>query len=480
MPFASAIPGQSVPDKVLSLFGALVVLCCAVSVLLLHPAPLILPAAILFVLFAFAAPRKIYYLFFFLLPFSIEIQLPGGLGTDLPSEPMMVFLMGLCLLLFIIKPRANVVGYSVHPLSIILITHVFWILFTTLFSSNFLISFKYLLAKTWYIVPFYVMPFYLFRNEQDFRRIFKWLFVGLFVAITFVMFQHSQKGFSFASINKAVRPIFRNHVNYAIMLVAVLPYLWYLIKVSSGKWRWPLIALGIYLLLAIYLTYTRAAQVTALATIGIYLTIQWKMVRTALIVSLVALIGLATLLSYNNKYLDFAPDYEKTITHYKFDDILAATYKMQDISTVERFYRWIAGFYMVKEKPLTGYGPSTFYSQYQAHTVKSYKTYVSDNPEKSGIHNNYLMVAVEQGVPGLIIMLLIAFLPLIFAERLYHKLTNPNEKTLVMAAAISFAVIDIVILINDLIEADKVGPFYFLAMSIIVFFSVRNRSDLTS
>jgi hypothetical protein len=470
------MPGQTthlrIPsdDVLLRIFAGVLIACCGISVLLESPIPVLLPLGAVFILYALNAPKQLYFLFFFLLPFSVEIQLPGGFATDLPSEPIMIVLMGLSFLYVIRHVRQADFSFLRHPVSLLLIVHVFWILFTALLSTSPLISFKYLLAKSWYLIPFYVFPFLFFNNEKDFRRLFQFLFVGLFLAITFVMIQHSQKAFSFASINDAVKPIFRNHVNYAIMLVALLPYFWYLIKSSSAKWKWPMVFLMCYLLLSIYLTYTRAAQITALATIAIYFTVKWRLIKHALVAGVIFMTFMVTFLSYNNKYLDFAPDYEKAIAHYSFDDIVSATYKMQDISTVERFYRWIAGFYMVKEKPLIGYGPSTFYSQYHAHTVNSYRTYVSDNPEKSGIHNNYLMVAVEQGIPGLLIMIGIAFLPLIFAEKAYHLLKDPSEKTLVMAAAISYAVIDIVILINDLLEADKVGPFYFLSAAIIVYY----------
>ena len=46
-----------------------------------------------------------------------------------------------------------------------------------------------------------------------------------------------------------------------------------------------------------------------------------------------------------------------------------------------------------------------------------------------------------------------------------------------MAAIICFTLIDIVILINDLLEADKVGPFYFLSLSIIVYFYCKAQKD---
>lgn len=115
-----------------------------------------------------------------------------------------------------------------------------------------------------------------------------------------------------------------------------------------------------------------------------------------------------------------------------------------------------------------GFGPSTFYNSYDGYTVTSYQTYVSDNPEKSGIHNNYLMIAVEQGIPGLIIMLLVAFLPLLYAERVYHRLSNVSIRALLLAAATCYFLIDVTILINDLLEADKIGPFYFLSAAIIL------------
>jgi O-antigen ligase len=160
------------------------------------------------------------------------------------------------------------------------------------------------------------------------------------------------------------------------------------------------------------------------------------------------------------------------VAHYKFDNLVAATYKMEDISTMERLYRWVAGFQMFQERPITGFGPSNFYSNYKDYSVSSFQTYVSDNPEKSGIHNNYLMVLVEQGIPGLLIMLLLAFVPLLIGEKTYHLLKNTGAKHLLMAAILSFLAIDIFIIINDLLEADKIGPFFFLNAAIITYFGI--------
>ena len=70
-----------------------------------------------------------------------------------------------------------------------------------------------------------------------------------------------------------------------------------------------------------------------------------------LLASLTLMMGIAYLM-YNNNYLRFNPQYEKTISHQRFDKLLTATYKMEDISTMERLYRWVAGVQMIQDKPL--------------------------------------------------------------------------------------------------------------------------------
>ncbi len=102
---------------------------------------------------------------------------------------------------------------------------------------------------------------------------------------------------------------------------------------------------------------------------------------------------------------------------------------------------------------------------------------VSDNPEKSGIYNYYLMTAVEQGIPGLFIFLGLCFLVIIYGERAYHLTEVKQEKALLMAAVTSFILILAVLLINDLLEADKVGPIFFISAAIIAFFSEKTRKN---
>ena len=174
--------------------------------------------------------------------------------------------------------------------------------------------------------------------------------------------------------------------------------------------------------------------------------------------------------------MDFAPT-ERTIAHEALEDIVAATYKLEDVSTMERYYRWVAGVRMSQEDLLTGYGPGNFHNFYKAYTLNKFTTYVSDNPEKSGIHNYYLMLLVEQGLPGMLIFILLSFWVLIKGEQIYHESPNQLRKDIVAGVLLSTVVIDAFLLMNDLIETDKVGSFFFFNMAVLVNMDLLNRRE---
>lgn len=425
-------------------------------------------------------PRLLYLALFSLLPFSVEVNLPGGFGTDLPTEPIMILCSGLFLLLLCNKEHKLDWRQYISPISFILFASLIWMLFTSLFSSEFLISLKYSLAKVWYVIPFFLLTIGFYWNKLlAVKTLLRLFFGSLFLALLYVNAKHATLGFSFDTINKACQPIFRNHVNYGAMLVLSLPYLGYLLFTSTSRLHKLIYsALGLFILVSIYFTYTRAAYVCVPCIVGAYVIFRWKLVKPTLIaVLVVASIGVGYLIQ-KNTYLDYAPNYERTIAHYNFDNLMEATYKFEDVSTMERVYRWVAGFRMIGEKPILGFGPGAFYESYRPYTLTSFQTYVSDNPEHSGIHNYYLMLAVEQGIPGLVLLLLITILPLTLTQQLYFSDLPKDYKYLGLAAALSLIVIALLQLMNDLVESDKIGSFYFFSLAIIsILWSKSNLSN---
>ena len=440
---------------------------CLLAAFFSEPFFALIPFAFLFAYLAVVNYKLIFFGFFALLPFSIEVILPGGLGTDLPSEPIMWFLTGLFFLLVLWNGKVIEKKIFTNPVALVLLLHLLWIFITTIMSSFPIISAKFLLAKIWYVVPFFFLPLVIIKDEADFQKLFRYFIYTSIVSVSYVMINHATSNFSFAAINFAVRPIFRNHVNYAALLVLLVPFIWAMGMTTKEKKFW---AILLFFLIAVYFTYTRAAYGVIVLSVIMYFIIKFKMMKWVTPLAFVIVgFGLNSVIQ-SNEYLRMAPQYEKTVTHTKFNNLIEATYKMEDISTMERLYRWVAGFHMVKQEPFFGFGPSTFYSNYDRFTVSSFRTYVSDNPEKSGIHNYYLMTLVEQGVFGLIILMFIIFLPLFMAQKAFFQQKGQNGRYWVMAAALSFFSTSVMILINDLLEADKVGPIFFLSASIIVYY----------
>jgi O-antigen ligase len=347
-------------------------------------------------------------------------------------------------------------------------------------SVDKVVSTKFFLAKIWYIVTFYFLAGHLLKKHPDFKRFFWHLFIPLALAVAVITVRHAAFGFSFADIYRVLSPFYRNHVAYAAILVVFLPFVWFFRQwypLRSRQWWW--LAGGLLLvLLGINLSYTRAAYLSVGIAIGAYYIIRLRLTKVVLIAALIGAVSVVLFMSNDNQYLEYAPNYERTVTHDKFNSLIEATYQLEDISTMERFYRWIAGFYMSKERPVFGFGPGNFYFFYRPYTITSFQTYVSHNPEQSGIHSYYLMTLTEQGYPGLFLFSLLIFWVLLRGERTYHLLKDPRDRQIVMMFLLAFIIILALLIINDLIETDKIGPFFFIAMAVLVNMDLKVKAQL--
>jgi O-antigen ligase len=148
------------------------------------------------------------------------------------------------------------------------------------------------------------------------------------------------------------------------------------------------------------------------------------------------------------------------------------------LSSAERVYRWLAGLQMWQARPFTGFGPATFYSFYKSYTVSSFETYVSDNLEQSTVHNYFLLVLDEQGVPGLLIFLVLSFVLFKYGQRIYHETKDKNEKTWIMAVLLCLVAIYINTFLNDLIETIKAGVLFFMSIAFLVNQDIQNKKQL--
>lgn len=464
----------------LHLYLGIVALAILLSILTSTWYFLLVPITALLIGVSITRPKWIFYLLLLSLPLSTEIYFPNGLGTDLPSEPLMIGLCILAIPLFITHPKLLNKTFWTHPITLVLGAHLGWTLMATLNSANPLVSFKFLLAKTWYIVVFYFLTPVFLKSRKDFLKAIHWVIWPLALTVVITLIRHYQFNFSFSEVHKVFHPYQRNHVNYGAMLALCIPFvllMWQQLKGTSKKVS---LILGILFLVGIYFSYTRAAYIAVMLIPLLYLVLIKNTLKPLMLIASLSLVVAFSFLASENKYLDFAPNYETTISHYNFENLLEATYKGQDISTMERFYRWIAGIKMGWEKFITGFGPGNFVNFYKSYTVSSFSTYVSENKEGSGIHSYFIMLLAEQGIPGLLIFLALIIVALSYGQSLVTQLKGEPERNLILALVSSLLIIIAFLTINDLVETDKVGPFFFISLSLIASFSARKTSKTKS
>ena len=469
-------------DKTSQLFFAIyavIVLMSLFSALLLDELLWVgLPAFLLLIFQALANYKTIYFFLWACVPLSTEFYFSSSLATDLPTEPLIVGLMLVYLLQVLLNPK-RIDGYFwKHPISLLVLFHLVWILFTTVVSYNVEVSIKFTLAKFWYMVTFFFLTGHVIRSEKQIRKVL-WLVAIPLVLVTLkVLAHHYTLNFAFQEVNATVVPFFRNHVNYAAMLTLFIPLVWFMRKgyPTFSKAHLGMGGILLLLLIGVALAYTRAAYVALIVSVVAYWVIRFRLIRWVLLGTSISLIGVFAYMVKDNKFVSYAPS-DRTIAHEELGAIVSATSKLEDVSIMERYYRWIAGLRMSRREITTGYGPGNFYNYYKGYTLYKFETYVSDNPERSGIHNYYLMTLVEQGIIGLLLFVSLSFFALIKGEQIYHQCANSFRKDIVMAMLLSLVIINAFLLINDMIETDKVGSFFFFYLAMFVTFDLWNKQN---
>jgi O-antigen ligase len=469
-------------NKPNTLFGLLAAVFIAVSGLAVFTEQYFLiaiPFAILLFYAGWQNRNNVFLLLLFTLPLSFEYNFSTGIGTDIPDELLMLVVSGLFFAYWLYSPKAISKNILQHPLMLLLLVVLCWTVVTVLFSTHQQISLKYLLAKSWYIGAFVVAPVIVFRTKRDITIAAITLVSSMLLIAIMALIRHYNTEFSFGTINNAVSPFFRNHVNYSAMLVCILPVLVSFFQLSKRKnLRLLIIATIAITLTALFFSYARGAWLALLAGVAAYWLIKKRLLLYSYIAAIIITISLLFWIKSNDRYLQYAHDYKTTIFHKNFGEHLIATYKLKDVSTEERFYRWIAGVRMIKDNWLTGFGPNTFYDNYKGYAVPAYKTWVSNNPEHSTVHNYFLLTAIEQGVPGLLFLLFLFGAMLYYAQKLYHRIEDIFYRTVAVTAGVMLTMIVVVNFLSDLIETDKIGSLFFLCLSMLIVADVNSRKEL--
>jgi O-antigen ligase len=441
---------------------------------------LVVPSLILLAFFIVRDIRFGFYALLLSLPISLNISEWTGVSMDFPDEPLMI-LLTLIFVFFSLLNSKQIDYKSVlrNPLVVLIMISFIWTFVTIFHSEQPILSLKYGLKKIWFLIPFLFLPIILFRDEKIIKQSFQFLFSILFIVVLIVTIRHANVGFSFEEVHDPLQPFFQNHVMYGSMLSCMIPLTVGAISLSR-KWsiQWMFALLGLALLLfAVYVSYSRAAWMGVVFAGFAYILIRLRVMHYAFLVFYALVFSAVLWLSMHNKFLDFKPKFEKTIMHESLEDHIMATIQGTDISSAERYYRWIAAVRMSAERPITGVGPNNFYDYYKAYTVTSFKTWVSRNNERSTTHNYFLFMLVEQGYPAMILYGILIFTIFWYGQKVHKRCTTRFEKTIVLSALCLVAALFVNNFFSELLETDKIGSLFYLALAAIIAIDYKNASN---
>src|SRR5688572_23062633 len=120
--------------KMFSVLLILFTLCGLAFLLIKEWVFLALPFIVLIILWGIQDFRRLYLLMWATIPFSIELDLPGGLSTDFPAEPLMWMSCLLLIGYLFLYQKTIDFRFIFHPLFVILLGHFSWIIITSILS----------------------------------------------------------------------------------------------------------------------------------------------------------------------------------------------------------------------------------------------------------------------------------------------------------------------------------------------------------
>lgn len=126
----------------------------------------LLPVVLVTLVYYLVSLDKIILFITFLTPIAIELRdIEGGIGLSLPTEPLMFGVLLLFIANLIFEQRYDK-RVSNHPVSYIIYASLLWMLITAAASELPVVSFKYLLSRLWFVIPFYFVAALMFKKTD--------------------------------------------------------------------------------------------------------------------------------------------------------------------------------------------------------------------------------------------------------------------------------------------------------------------------
>jgi len=434
------------------------------------------PVVIGIILLSLLSIDKLFMLIAIVTPLSLNLEeMDIGAAISLPSEGLIIGAMIVFLFKIFIEGSLDP-RLVKHPVTIAIASYLLWILVTSFTSEIPVVSFKYLATRLWFIITCFYLGVHVFKKEKNIP-LFGWMYLaGLSAVVIYTTARHAAWGFEKDPAHWVMEPFYYDHTQYGAMLAFFFPFvIGYTFFNRHGLFVKILTAsVAAIISVGLFLSNSRAAWLSVLIAAGILvimvLRIRWYMV-----------FGIAALLFgiywINRTEIIMKLEKNKQDSSENFSEHIQSMSNISsDASNLERLLRWNCAIRMYNERPVLGWGPGT-YSFVYAPFQKSYElTIISTNFGDGGnAHSEYLGPLSEQGLMGLINVVLIIVTTFITACRVIYSNASRRVKQLCMFALLSLCTYWMHGFLNNFLDTDKAAVPYWGFIAMIVALDIYHR-----
>jgi O-antigen ligase len=442
----------------------------------------LVPVVLLIILVAFTRLDYLLLSIVFFVPFSLQLSyFVEGIGVDLylPTEPM----LGLLLLVYVLRYLG---GFRTdlpvlrHPVTLAIYFNLAWMAVTIISSSDPLVSLKFFVSRLWFIAGFYFVAIEIFRKRGNLTR-YVWLYIASFsVVMLYTLIRHSGYGLDNQMMSHSMmQPFYKDHTSYGATLAFLLPVLitfFAITKKGDLYSRFLLVLIILFFLTATLFSYTRAAWVSLIGGLGVWLVIKLR-IRFEIIA--LAGAGLIVLFFVFKPMIVMELEQNRTKSSGDLTEHVQSIYNISnDQSNLERINRWSCAIRMWQERPVMGFGPGTYQFEYGRFQRSFERTEISTNFGSRGTaHSEYLGPLSESGVLGLVSFLLIIVTTVYTGIRVHRRAKSRTIRILSLGILIGLVTYYIHGILNNFLDTDKASALFWGFTAMLVAMDVFHKGE---
>lgn len=429
----------------------------------------LVPVLLAVILLAFFALDKLVLFIVFLTPLSVNLTDIGlGVGLTLPTDPLLFGVM----LMFILKlfaERKFDKKIADHPITLAITINLVWIGVTTITSEMPLVSLKYFVSRLWYVITFFFVLTQLFKNFKNIKLFLGMYLVAFIGIIGYTIIHHGMYGFMEQPAHWVMSPFFNDHTSYGAALAMFYPLLIGLVFGSSYSKSWKIVFSTVLILftIALVLSYTRAAWVSLIGALGVYVLMRFR-IKFATVLALATVFFIALFISWDTIVMKLEQNRQDSSAEIT-EHVQSITNISTDASNLERLNRWNSAWRMFKARPFVGWGPGTYMFQYAPFQHSSEKTRISTNAgDKGNAHSEYIGPLSESGVFGMLSFLIVIICVVYYSITLYPRIKNKEHRLYLVSLFLGLVTYLIHGILNNFLDTDKASaPFWGFIAAIV-------------